>query len=336
MHNQRNWRDTAFGVATLALAISVFASFGTVNFGPSGRWNAWAYPAVIAGLLGVVSVALLLRGLFFYQGQVPRLRLRYIIIGITICLALSAALVAAFQRPGITIAMRFGPSEYATMLICVLTIAIAVTGMSRLRAVTMVLVGLLLAVVGTDIDTGAERLTLGITDLTDGIDGTVLCLGLLMVADGLLCLASPACLLKSYAQWIGGVFDRYASVPIGSMPVGIGIGMRCVAVVVIGAASYAAFITNNGVWDVGCLFVFGLLGIGCKWVGANRLVLVLAFYSGVLLEQNVRRAVLIASGDPMIFLRIPYSAGFVALSCGILFAAGAVSIRRRVRLQTGA
>jgi TctA family transporter len=82
------------------------------------------------------------------------------------------------------------------------------------------------------------------------------------------------------------------------------------------------------VWDVGVLLVLGLFGVVCKLIGANRLVLVMAFDYGLLIEENIRRALLISRGDPLTFLTRPYSASFVILTCAILAGITLMSIRR--------
>jgi putative tricarboxylic transport membrane protein len=62
---------------------------------------------------------------------------------------------------------------------------------SVLKAVIMVVLGLLLATVGQDLETGQERLTLGFDDLADGIDFAVLAMGVFGIAEILRNLESP-------------------------------------------------------------------------------------------------------------------------------------------------
>ena len=62
---------------------------------------------------------------------------------------------------------------------------------SVLKAVIMVVLGLLLSTVGTDLETGQERLTLGIADLSDGIDFAVLAMGVFGIAEILRNLENP-------------------------------------------------------------------------------------------------------------------------------------------------
>ena len=200
-HGGRDSPDALFGSITLVLAMVAIANLKGAPFGPPGRLSEWLLPASAAGLLGVVSLGLILRGMLRGPGRVERWRPRDLLI----VAALVVGLVFAWQRWGQAMSLNLGPSELVTMMICTLSIAVAIARLSRLRAFAMVLVGLLLAAVGTDIATGEARFTMGRND--DGIDGGILRLGLLVAADGLLCVASPAIYLESYARWVVGWFD---------------------------------------------------------------------------------------------------------------------------------
>jgi hypothetical protein len=316
-HAERDVADILFGGITLALAIVALASLKGAPFGPPGRLTDWLLPATAAALLAVVSLGLILRGLLLRRGCVDRWRPRDLLI----VTALVVGADLAWWQWGRAMMLHLGPSDLAAMMVCALSIAVALARLSRLRAVAMVLVGLLLASVGTDISTGEARFTMGSSQLADGISSTVLALGLLVAADGLLCLASPAAYLQSYARWVAGWFDR-------RLPTSAVTGLRGAGAIAVAAASYGAFALNNAVWDVGVLLVLGLFGVVSKLIGANRLVLVMAFDYGLLIEENIRRALLISRGDPLTFLTRPYSASFVILTCAILAGITLMSIRR--------
>jgi putative tricarboxylic transport membrane protein len=72
-----------------------------------------------------------------------------------------------------------------------LGLAVVLAHGSVLKAVIMVVLGLLLATVGTDLETGEERLTLGLSDLSDGIDFAVLAMGVFGIAEILRNLDNP-------------------------------------------------------------------------------------------------------------------------------------------------
>jgi hypothetical protein len=316
-HGGRDVPDILLGGITLALAVVALASLKGAPFGPPGRLGEWMLPASAAGLLAVVSLGLILRGLLLSRGRVDRWRPRDLLI----VTALVVGGDLAWWQWGRAVMLHLGPSDLAAMMVCALSIAVALARVSRLRAVAMVLVGLLLASVGTDIATGEARFTMGLSQLADGISSTVLALGVLVAADGLLCLASPAAYVQSYARWVAGWFDRRLSTSAA-------IGLRVAGAMAVAAACYTAFALNNALWDVCVLLVLGAFGVVCKLIGANRLVLVMAFDYGLLIEENIRRALLISRGDPFTFLTRPYSASFVILTCVILAGITLMSIRR--------
>ena len=149
-------------------------------------------------------------------------------------------------------------------------------------------------------------------------------LGVIVVADGLFCLASPSLLLTTYARQVAGW-----SAP--RIPAIAAFGMRLVAVLAIAAAGFYAFDLSRSVWDVGALLVFGAFGVACKAFGWNRLVLILAFAYGALLEQTFRRSMLLSQGDPAVFFQRPISGLLLLLAVAIVVVAAALSMWRMVR-----
>src|SRR5829696_7320024 len=67
--------------------------------------------------------------------------------------------IAAIGAPLTRLALLFGPAEYFGLMVFGLGLAIVLARGSVLKAVIMVVLGLLLATVGTDLETGQERLT---------------------------------------------------------------------------------------------------------------------------------------------------------------------------------
>jgi len=99
--------------------------------------------------------------------------------------------IAAIGAPLTKLALLFGPAEYFGLMVLGLGLAIVLARGSVLKAVIMVVFGLLLATVGQDLETGQERLTLGFDDLADGIDFAVLAMGVFGIAEILRNLESP-------------------------------------------------------------------------------------------------------------------------------------------------
>ncbi len=92
-------------------------------------------------------------------------------------------IIAALAVPLTKLAMIFGPAEYFSLMVAGLAFAVVLARGSVPKAISMVVVGLLLSTVGTDLDTGAERMTFGFAAVADGIDFAVLAMGLFGFAE---------------------------------------------------------------------------------------------------------------------------------------------------------
>jgi putative tricarboxylic transport membrane protein len=85
--------------------------------------------------------------------------------------------LAAFSVPMIEVALKFGAAEYFALMVLGLIGAVVLASGSVLKAIGMTLLGLLLGLVGTDVNSGTPRFSLGIPELTDGIGFITLAMG---------------------------------------------------------------------------------------------------------------------------------------------------------------
>jgi TctA family transporter len=92
-------------------------------------------------------------------------------------------LLAAFAAPMAEFALKFGPAEYFSLMILGLVGAVALAHGSILKAVAMIVLGLLLGLVGTDVNSGLPRFSFGIPELTDGISTAIVAMGLFGFAE---------------------------------------------------------------------------------------------------------------------------------------------------------
>jgi putative tricarboxylic transport membrane protein len=104
-------------------------------------------------------------------------------IGSFIAGCVSTVLVAALGVPLTSIALLFGPAEYFSLMVLGLIFAVVLAKGSVLRAIAMILLGLLLSMVGSDLETGAGRMTFDIAELSDGIGFTNVAMGVFGFAE---------------------------------------------------------------------------------------------------------------------------------------------------------
>jgi TctA family transporter len=91
------------------------------------------------------------------------------------------------------------------------------------------------------------------------------------------------------------------------------------------------FSTKSSLFDVGEVAVFGVLGAIFLWLDFQIAPIALGFILGPMLEENFRRAMLLARGDITVFLQRPISAWFIG-ACSLLILLQIIAYVRRIRL----
>jgi putative tricarboxylic transport membrane protein len=86
-------------------------------------------------------------------------------------------ILAAFAAPLTELALEFGPAEYFSLMIVGLIGAVVLASGSLLKALSMIVLGLLLGLVGTDVNSGVARYSFDIPELTDGISFLAIAMG---------------------------------------------------------------------------------------------------------------------------------------------------------------
>jgi len=95
-----------------------------------------------------------------------------------------ATLIIATAAPLLAgVALEFGPAEYFSLMVLGLVAATVLARGSLVKAIAMVVLGLLLGLVGTDVNTGALRFTFDIPELADGIGFVVVAMGIFGVTE---------------------------------------------------------------------------------------------------------------------------------------------------------
>jgi putative tricarboxylic transport membrane protein len=104
-------------------------------------------------------------------------------IGSFIAGTAATLLVALFAPPLAQVALAFGPAEYFSLMVLGLVAAVVLARGSLLHALAVVVVGLVLGLVGTDVNSGVARYSLGFPQLADGIGFVVIAMGMFGLAE---------------------------------------------------------------------------------------------------------------------------------------------------------
>lgn len=367
-------------------------------------------------------------------------------------------LIAAFAPPLTELAFQFGPAEYFSLMVLGLVSATVLATGSLLKAICMVLLGLLLGLIGTDVNSGAFRFTFGLDELQDGIDFVPLSMGLFGFAEIMRnlegnmsrslvpnkvknilpswqeikvsvgpivrgtalgsilgVLPGGGALLSSFASYtaekklagdkadppfgygnIRGVAGPESANNAGAQTsfvpmLTLGIPSNAVMALMIGAmmihdivpgpqvmqsdpglfwgliismwignlilvvlnlpmigvwvqllrvpyrwlfpailvfCCVGVYSINNNVWDVWIAIFFGFAGYVFGKLGCETAPLVLGFILGPMMEENLRRAMLLSRGDPSVFVSSPISCGLLIAAVLMVFLVAAPAFRK--------
>ena len=354
----------------------------------------------------------------------------------------ATVVLALFAPPLAEIALKFGPAEFFSLMVLGLLASLVLARGSLLHASGMVVVGLLLGLVGSDVNTGTQRFTFGIPQLADGIGFVVVAMGMFGIAeiirnlenenDRSLLVSKITHLMPSKEDWkrmaapilrgtaigsvlgilpgsgsILGSFAAYAiekkvsprsaefgqgaiegvaapesannagaqtsfipmltlgipANPVMALMIGamiiqgiqpgpsviteqpalfwgiivsmwignlflvvlnlplIGMWVKMVSVpyqylfpAILVFCGIGVFSLNNMEFDVYLMALFGVLGYLFVKLDCEPAPMLLAFILGPMMEEYMRRALLLSRGDPMIFLTRPISATMLALA----------------------
>ncbi|MBW9060396.1 tripartite tricarboxylate transporter permease [Agrobacterium pusense] len=369
-----------------------------------------------------------------------------------------ATMVLAVAAPPLTrVALNFGPAEYFALLVLGLLVSISLAHGSVLKALAMIVLGLLLGSVGQDVTTGTPRYTMGFEELYGGINFVSLAVGMFGVAEIFRNLETDSTrevgvkkvtrlwlskaefkrvigpvlrgtgigsilgilpggghVLASFASYsaeknlsktpkefgqgaiegvagpesannaaaqtsfiplltlgipthpvmalIVGAFILQGITPgpnvineqpalfwgiIASMWIGnfllvilnlplIGLWVKMLTIpyrflfpAIVIFASIGCYSINNNPFDVYAIIAFGILGYVLSRFGCEPAPLLLGFVLGPLLEENLRRAMIISRGDPTVFLTRPLAATLLAFGFACLMFAALPAMRRR-------
>ncbi|MBA3596298.1 MAG: tripartite tricarboxylate transporter permease [Methylibium sp.] len=106
--------------------------------------------------------------------------------------SVATMVIAAFAPPLTELAFKFGPAEYFSLMVVGLIGAVVLASGSLIKALGMIVLGLLLGQVNTDVISGTPRFSFGIPELTDGISFIGIAMGIFGLSEIIANLGKPA------------------------------------------------------------------------------------------------------------------------------------------------
>ena len=132
------------------------------------------------------------------------------------------------------------------------------------------------------------------------------------------------------SMWVGNLMLVLLNLPL------IGIWVRLLRVpyrvlfpAIVAFACIGTYAINQNVFDVYAIVLFGLLGYVLVKLGCEPAPFLLGFVLGPLLENHLRRAMVVSHGDPTMFVTRPISLALLIVAAVVLVLAVLPAIRRR-------
>jgi putative tricarboxylic transport membrane protein len=119
-----------------------------------------------------------------------------------------ATFVIALAAPALAeVALKFGPADYFSLMVFGLVAAVILAHGSVVKAIGMILVGMLLGTVGIDVNTSVPRFTFGIPQFGDGMDFAVIAMGIFGIGETIINLERTGT-ARAYMQKISNLWPK--------------------------------------------------------------------------------------------------------------------------------
>jgi putative tricarboxylic transport membrane protein len=119
-------------------------------------------------------------------------------------------IIAAFAPPLTELAFKFGPAEYFALMVVGLIGAVVLASGSLVKAIGMILLGLLLGQINTDVISGVPRYSFDIPELTDGLGFVAIAMGVFGFGEIISNLSRPAESREVFTKDVKGLWPTMA------------------------------------------------------------------------------------------------------------------------------
>jgi putative tricarboxylic transport membrane protein len=154
----------------------------------------------------------------------------------------ATVLIAALGAPLTTLALLFGPAEYSSLMTLGLIFAVVLAKGSVVKALAIVLFGLMLSMVGSDLETGVARMTFDIPELADGIGFVNVAMGVFGFAEIMRNVGSGESSRELVTEKVTGLMPTVADLKAAAPSIGRGtIVGSCLGILPGGGAIVSSF-----------------------------------------------------------------------------------------------
>ena len=166
-------------------------------------------------------------------------------IGSFVAGSFATLVVAVFSPPLAEIALKFQPADYFSLMVFGLVGAVVLARGSLRKAIAMVVLGLLLGLIGTDVNSGVMRFTFGIPALAEGISFVALAMGMFGVAEILYNLERGGAARDVFTSKVGSVLPSRDDIRLCTASIARGTALGSILGILPGGgallASFAAY-----------------------------------------------------------------------------------------------
>jgi TctA family transporter len=132
------------------------------------------------------------------------------------------------------------------------------------------------------------------------------------------------------SMWIGNAMLIILNLPLIGMWIKLlTIPYRWLFPSIVLFCAIGVYSTNNNTWDIWIVGIFGLIGYGFIKLGAEPAPLLLGLILGPMMEENLRRALLLSRGDWSVLVTRPLSGSLLAMALIMIVVVSLPSIKRK-------
>ncbi len=132
------------------------------------------------------------------------------------------------------------------------------------------------------------------------------------------------------SMWVGNLMLLILNLPlIGIWVKLLSVPYRVLYPAILLFCCIGIYSVNNNTFDIGLTAFFGFLGYLFAKLECEPAPLILGFVLGPMMEENLRRAMLLSRGDPSVFFTRPLSLAFLLMAFAMLIIVAVPAIRRR-------